>query len=466
MVGARAGRRARAIPAHASLAIALVAAAACNAPVTDPRRPPLCDATPPPARLVRYLSAQVDDALSPSYGLVLEDVDGVPTRVLNVTAWLRDAGNAVATPAEPRRAAFARELEAARARWDAWRVQAATRAPGGLDPRFARYVDEILREDADERICAPIATSQAAIESGDAISIGIGLNYAEHAREAGAEDDFFAFAKAVAPTGPYRDVPRADGVALLDYEVELAFVVLEDLDLEQLPPRGELDAHLAYLQVDDVTDREPIVLGSRAHFTEAKSRPGFLPAGPWLVHGADLRPFPGDCARPLALTLEVEEANGPRSLRQRSDTSLMRRDPHALLEWLGALARERLASEDAPVIDGVLRGERWRFPIAKRVGDRLVLPAGSLVATGTPAGIAMQAPSPLGAVARGLARARGPFANFAAEQRARLDAEGYLEDGDEVVARVDALGAQRFRIAPARPAAEGAPAPFDPCAAR
>lgn len=447
-----------------SIAIAAAfAAAACAPPVTNPRRPPLCPKPPPMARLVRYVSPQIDDAQSPSYGVVLAEHDGVPTRVLNVTAWLRDAGSRITTPSEPRRAVFARELEAARAQFDAWRVHASADAP--TDARFARYVDEILPEDAAERICSPVATSQAALDAGDAISIGIGLNYAEHAAEAGQPGEFFAFAKVVAPTGPYRDVPRPADVALLDYEVELAFVALEDIDLGALPPRSELDSRLAYLQVNDVSDREPIVLGSRAHFTQAKSRPGFMPAGPWLVHGADLRPFDDACARPLELSLEVDEASGEHSLRQRADTSFMLRDPRALLEWIGELARERLASEGAPVIDGVHRGELWRFPIAKRAGDRLVLPAGSLVATGTPGGIALTAPSPLGAIARGLAHGRGPFSNFAAEQRAALDEEGFLQDGDTVVARVDELGTQRFRIARGAGPGESEPAHFDPCAA-
>jgi hypothetical protein len=79
------------------LGVLTVAVSACQGPITDPRRTATCEPAPPPARLVRYLSAQVDDALSPSYGLVLEDEDGIPTRVLNLSAWQSESAAAAPT---------------------------------------------------------------------------------------------------------------------------------------------------------------------------------------------------------------------------------------------------------------------------------------------------------------------------------------------------------------------------------
>lgn len=440
--------------------IASLAASACSAPITNPRRAPICEPTPPPARVVRYLSAQVDDALSPSYGLVLEDEDGVPTRVLNLSAWQRESDDSPA-------ATLADQLAVARARWDAWRIRSASSALTRTDG-FERFTDTILREDAEHRICAPIAVPQAALDAGDAISIGVGLNFAAHAAEAGDDGGIFFFPKIAEPTGAYQSFERPEAVSLLDYEVEIGFVVLEDIDLGALPARDELDARLAYFHANDISNREPIILGTRASFTEAKSLRGSYPAGPWLVHGADLRPFPATCSRPLGMQLEVDERDGFRSLRQHSNTNFMLNDPHALLTKISARAREQLEAVGAPVVDAVFRESDWQFPIAKRVGDdQLILPAGSIVVTGTPEGVALQAPSAIPLSLRGIAHLRDPFSQFLVEQRENLDAEGYLKDGDVVESRVDQLGTQRWQIRKQPgPAAAGVPAPASPCQRR
>ena len=446
-----------------ALALMAIVTSACSAPVTNPRRTALCEATPPPARLVRYLSAQIDDALSPSYGLVLEDRDGIPTRILNLSAWqLESTGEIPASLAE--------ELAIARTRWDAWRVRSAG-AGAMQDDDFERFTDSILPEDAAHRICSPVAISQAALDAGDSISIGVGLNFAAHAAEAGDDDGIFLFPKISEPTGAYRTFERPEDVHLLDYEVELGFVVLEDIDLGALPNRDELDQRLAYFQANDVSDREPIITGTRAHFTEAKSLPGAYPMGPWLVHGADLRPFSDRCVRPLRMQLEVDE-QGARSLRQYSDTSFMLNDAHALLVQVGELARKRLDQAGAPIVDAVFRKSNWQFPIAKRLtthsgGERLILPAGSIVATGTPEGVSVQSPDVLAVTVRALAHFRDPFSQFLSEQREALDAEGYLEDGDIVEARIEQLGSQRWRVErKTPPAAAGVPTPLDPCRTR
>ena len=85
------------------------------------------------------------------------------------------------------------------------------------------------------------------------------------------------------------------------------------------------------------------------------------------------------------------------------------------------------------------------------------LPAGSLLLTGTPAGVALATPDPLGLVARGALRLRSPFEQFRQEELARAAARepgGYLAPGDRVRARIAGLGTQIIRIAE-----PGAPVP-------
>jgi hypothetical protein len=105
-------------------------------------------------------------------------------------------------------------------------------------------------------------------------------------------------------------------------------------------------------------------------------------------------------------------------------------------------------------------GAQHFYPLC--VGDaRPRLPAGSIVLTGTPEGVALKAPGPVGVTLRGIVRLRSPFEQFLAEERDRVE-EGergrYLKPGDRVIARIDGLGAQEFEIA----AAGADPGP-DPC---
>jgi 2-keto-4-pentenoate hydratase/2-oxohepta-3-ene-1,7-dioic acid hydratase in catechol pathway len=94
-------------------------------------------------------------------------------------------------------------------------------------------------------------------------------------------------------------------------------------------------------------------------------------------------------------------------------------------------------------------------------GGRRLLPVGSIVLTGTPSGVALRAPSPLGVVVRGLVRFRGPFEQARQEELGRAAAGasgGYLEPGDRVRARIDGLGEQVFDIAE-----PGSAPAIDPC---
>jgi 2-keto-4-pentenoate hydratase/2-oxohepta-3-ene-1,7-dioic acid hydratase in catechol pathway len=259
-------------------------------------------------------------------------------------------------------------------------------------------------------------------------------------------------------------VPPA-GVTLLDYEVELAFVLLEDVDLDALPSRETLLSKTAFFVANDLTDREPIIVhkafsGPGTGFVEAKGQPGFLPAGPWLVRGTELFDALAACGGDgLGLRLDVDEGDGFRT-RQEATTAAMILDPLPLIARIADEVSRRGLRTPMPV----RRGDEVRhYPLAVPHHEHGAarLPAGSIVLTGTPEGVVLQAPSPFGVLARGLLRLRSPFEQFRREELARADADepgGYLTPGDRVRASVDGLGAQIFSIG------EPGASPFlDPC---
>ncbi len=120
--------------------------------------------------------------------------------------------------------------------------------------------------------------------------IAVGTNFPEHANEATVKDGPFLFPKDVTPTG--FNVPMSLGNGLIDYEVELCFVALDDLDLDKSPDRVGL------ILCNDVTDRaallrhiDPRNIVSGQGFTTGKSAPGYMPVGNLFVIPRDLRAF-------------------------------------------------------------------------------------------------------------------------------------------------------------------------------
>ncbi len=126
------------------------------------------------------------------------------------------------------------------------------------------------------RVCAPAPVGQTALHDESAIIVAAGLNYAAHAEEAGG-GDVFLFPKPAAPSAPYGVVAPPGDVVLLDYEVELAYVLLDDVDLEAIPDeQGFLD-RTAFFVANDITDREALIrrIGlSPPRGSRAASRPG------------------------------------------------------------------------------------------------------------------------------------------------------------------------------------------------
>jgi 2-keto-4-pentenoate hydratase/2-oxohepta-3-ene-1,7-dioic acid hydratase in catechol pathway len=113
--------------------------------------------------------------------------------------------------------------------------------------------------------------------------IAIGLNYAEHAREAGFEPPtelppiFAKFPSSI--TGANGDITLPDGN--VDWEVEVVAVVGSEMhDVAE----EDVFGHLAGLTIgQDLSERARQFSGPAPQFGLAKSFPGFAPIGPWVV---------------------------------------------------------------------------------------------------------------------------------------------------------------------------------------
>jgi 2-keto-4-pentenoate hydratase/2-oxohepta-3-ene-1,7-dioic acid hydratase in catechol pathway len=312
----------------------------------------------------------------------------------------------------------------------------------------------------DDRVCAVVDLPEADLDEERRVLISTGLNYAAHAEEAGG-GDVFLFPKPSAPTAPYAPVHPPAHVRLLDYEVELAYVLLEDIDPFAPPSREALYERTAFFLSNDLSDREPIVeqkavVGPGTGFVEGKGQPGFMPAGPWMVRGSELFAALEVCGgEGLGLELWVDEESEP---RQRATTERMILQPEALIARIGSWIETQGRRTDMPFRrPGDAAPRFYPFAIPEEAPR---LPAGSIIQTGTPEGIALQVDSILGVAMRGLLRLRSPQAQLVIEQKERLAAGGsrYLVPGSVVRARIDGLGEQRFAIA-----AAGTVPPRHPC---
>lgn len=177
--------------------------------------------------------------------------------------------------------------------------------------------------------------------------IGIGLNYADHARESAMDIPTQPVVFSKAPnslSGPYDPVlipPRADK---MDWEVELGVVIGQRA--QHLPDEAAAAAAIAgYCVVNDVSERG-FQLEHDGQWMKGKSSETFCPTGPWLVT-ADEVSDPQD----LALHLDV---NG---LRMQEGSTRAMVFPVRYLVWY--------------------------------LSQYLVLEPGDLIATGTPFGVGM-----------------------------------------------------------------------------
>ncbi|MFF0227389.1 fumarylacetoacetate hydrolase family protein [Streptomyces sp. NPDC004629] len=141
-----------------------------------------------------------------------------------------------------------------------------------------------LRDTAGLRHGAPITRPTAVV--------CIGMNYARHAAESGAEPPtepvvFFKHPNTV--VGPNDPVTIPRGSTMTDWEVELGVVIGRQTSYLDTP--ADAAAHIAgYVLVNDVSERELQLHRSGGQWSKGKSAPTFTPVGPWLVTADVLDP--------------------------------------------------------------------------------------------------------------------------------------------------------------------------------
>jgi 2,4-didehydro-3-deoxy-L-rhamnonate hydrolase len=129
----------------------------------------------------------------------------------------------------------------------------------------------------EQRVGPPIARPSSLI--------CIGMNYAAHAAESGAEPPtvpvvFLKPANTVA--GPYDAAPIPPHSARYDWEVELGIVI--GRPASYLPSPDEARGCIAgYAVANDLSERDYQLNGPAGQWTKGKSLPGSTPLGPWLV---------------------------------------------------------------------------------------------------------------------------------------------------------------------------------------
>lgn len=200
------------------------------------------------------------------------------------------------------------------------------------------------------RLLSPITSNQQFICQG--------INYASHVRESGLDPKAIPFntiftKAASCLTGPDSDVLKPPHVKLLDYEVELGLVIGRPIAQPLTVRSHQLHEYLAGVTiVNDVSARD--VQLPQGQFYKGKSYRSFGPCGPYLVllTEAEWKRWPE-----LHMELAVND-----QVRQNAYCRDMLHPPHATLTELSGL-------QD--------------------------LNAGDLIATGTPAGCALQAPGKL-----------------------------------------------------------------------
>ncbi|WP_120502036.1 fumarylacetoacetate hydrolase family protein [Roseovarius sp. EL26] len=181
--------------------------------------------------------------------------------------------------------------------------------------------------------------------------IGIGLNYSDHAAEAGMEPptEPIVFMKATSSiTGPYDPVMLPRRSEKSDWEVELGVVIGKPA--KYVSQARALDHVAGYCIVNDVSERA-FQIERGGQWTKGKGCDTFGPIGPWLVTPDEI----GD-PQTLDLTLDLNEERA-----QTGNTASMIFSVAEIISYLSQM---------------------------------MSLQSGDVIATGTPPGVGMGAKPP------------------------------------------------------------------------
>ena len=136
--------------------------------------------------------------------------------------------------------------------------------------------------------------------------IAIGLNYADHAQEAGLDvpSEPVIFNKlGNTVSGPFDDVIYPKGANRLDWEIELAFVIGKRA--RYVEEKDAMDYVAGYAICNDVSERR-FQMKRNGQWFKGKAAETFGPLGPWLVTTDEI-PDPGNLAMSLKVNGEVKQ---------------------------------------------------------------------------------------------------------------------------------------------------------------
>ncbi len=236
-----------------------------------------------------------------------------------------------------------------------------------IDPAF--FADDGLgrtRQALADGLLSPIDVSglrRGAPVARPGVVLCIGMNYAAHAAEAGAEPPLHPVMFYKAPNtvvGPDDDVMIPRGSQKTDWEVELAVVI--GRRARYLSSPEEALAHVAgYTISNDVSERDFQFDISGGQWSKGKSCETFNPLGPWLV-------TPDELTDPTSLRMRLQINGEP---RQDSSTADMIFDVATLVYRLSQVT----VLEPGDVINtgtpqGVAAGGRYPY---LRAGDVVTL---------------------------------------------------------------------------------------------
>jgi 2,4-didehydro-3-deoxy-L-rhamnonate hydrolase len=207
-------------------------------------------------------------------------------------------------------------------------------------------INEVRRFDPESLPIVPAAPRLGTPVARIGKMVCVGLNYADHAREAGMaipEEPVLFMKASTAIVGPNDDLVIPRGSLKTDWEVELGVVIG---DVARSVTRAEAARHIAgYVIVNDVSERA-FQLEQGGQWVKGKSCDTFGPTGPWFVTRDEVK------------------------------------DPQTLSMWLSVngLYRQR----------GTTRTMIFDIPfLVSYISRYMTLMPGDIISTGTPPGVGM-----------------------------------------------------------------------------
>jgi len=228
------------------------------------------------------------------------------------------------------------------------------------------YMAQIAALDLESLPAVDAETRIGACVTGVGNFIAIGLNYADHAAEAGMDIPAEPILFNKAPScivGPNDDVRIPPGSEKTDWEVELAVVIGQGGSY--IAEADALDHVAGYCVCNDVSERA-YQLERGGTWTKGKGSPTFGPLGPWLVTRDEVD------TSDLAMTLSV---NGDK-VQDGSTSTMIFKVPHLVSYvsyFMELQAGDVITTGTPPGVGMGLKPQRYL-----KAGDVMVLEIGGL----------------------------------------------------------------------------------------